>query len=91
MTATVTKANVAKLRHGDWSITLTLTLTEASVDVLVRSFSVRFQTGGDVAAITDALTRKMQGVIDDYKAEQLILASAALAAVVADINSGLVV
>jgi len=74
----VTKVSVSEQMDKLWNITLNLTCTEDSVEVINCDFSVRYRPGQDAEAKTKGLLAEMQEAINEYKGEQQIINSAQL-------------
>ena len=89
VTATVTKASVSERMPKLWSVSLTLTLKEASVTVLERTFSEDYKLGQALAPLGARFIEQMQKVIDAYKGEQTVLNHEDLDAVVVGVQAGL--
>lgn len=73
------EVSVSKVMDKLWNITVTLKCTDNSVEVFNRSFSVYYKTGQDAEAKVRSLLEKMQKAIGDFKDEQQLLDSNALA------------
>lgn len=87
--ATVTKKNVSKVMPKLWTITLTLTLSDNSVEIYQNDYTARYRTGDNIATKEADLQARMQTDINNYKSEQTIFNNAQLDTVVANIEAGL--
>lgn len=70
---------------------MNMTLTDESVEVMNRDYSIRYRTGDDIGKKTNQLIEQMQADIDKYKAEQAIFMNAQLNTAVSTVQAGLVV
>ena len=90
LTILVTRKNVMKRGDGLWDITLNMTCTEGGLEKINRDFSTHYGPGQDPELIIKKLQVSMQEAINDYKAEQVILNHAKLAAGITYLNTNLV-
>lgn len=89
--ATVTKKSVSKNMENLWDVTMNMTLTDESVEVINKDYSMRCRTGDAIGSKMDQLKKLMQADIDDYKAGQAIFVNAELVSAVSTVQAGLVV
>ena len=89
--ATVTKKSVSKNMEKLWNITMNMILTDETVEVINKDYSIRYRTGDDIGEKTNQLIEQMQADIDKYKAEQAIYTNAQLDTAVSTVQAGLVV
>ncbi|GAG56130.1 unnamed protein product [marine sediment metagenome] len=73
------EVSVSKIMDKLWNITVTLKCTDNSIEVLNQSFSVHYKSGQNAEAKVKQLLAEMQKAIDDFKDEQQLLDSSALA------------
>ena len=88
---TVTKKSVTRQMPKLWNITLNMILTDGSVEVLNKDYSVKYRTGDDISLKTDLFIKQMQKDIDNYKSEQAIFTNAQLDTAITTVQEGLVV
>lgn len=91
LTATVIKKSVTKNADELWDISMNMTLTDETVEVVNKDYSIRYRTGDDIGAKTNQLIEQMQADIDKHKAEQAIFVNAQLDTAVSTVQAGLVV
>lgn len=84
----ITKKSVTLTQPKLYSIVFNLTLSDGGVEVLNQDFSVEYHTGDNVASKTAKVIEDMQGAVDKYKAEQVILNAAAMDTAVTTISNG---
>ena len=87
--ATVTKKSVTEVQHKLWNVTLNMVLTDNSVEVINKDYSVKYRTGDSVAAKQSTWVAMMNADIEKYKSEKTIFNAAALATVVTNVGSAL--
>lgn len=87
--ATVTKKSVTEVQDKLWNVTLNMVLTDDSVEVINKDYSVKYRTGDSIAAKQATWIAMMQADIEKYKSEQAIYDAAALATVVSNIDTAL--
>ena len=87
----VTKGSVRLHEPATYYITLNLTVTDDSVEVINQSFECNYSPGQDPEAEVKALKNKMQEAIDKYKAEKTIYDHAKLNTAVTWLNNNLTV
>ena len=90
LTAVVTKKSVTKNMDNLWNICMNMTLTDETVEVINKDYSIRYRTGDDIGAKTNQLKIQMQADINKYKAEQAIFVNAQLDTAVSTVQAGLV-
>lgn len=88
---TVTKKSVSKNMDKLWNISMNMTLSDETVEVVNKDYSIRYRTGDNIGEKTNQLTEQMQADIDTYKAEQAIFVNAQLDTAVVAVQAGLVV
>lgn len=91
LVVTVTKKPVTKLMNQLWNISMNMTLTDETVEVINKDYSIRYISGDDIGDKTNQLSEQMQADIDKYKAEQVIFVNAQLDTAVSTVQAGLVV
>lgn len=89
--ALVTKSSVSQVMPSLWMIAFNLTLTDDTVEVVNRDFSVKYRQGEDIEAKSAELLSMIQKVIDAYKAEQVIFDHSKMTTVETYLNANLVV
>ena len=87
LTATVTKKGVTYMMPNMWSVSINVVLTDGSIEVWDRDYSVRYRAGDDIETKTVKLIEMAQADIDKYKSEQMIFNAPALDTVVANVES----
>ena len=68
----VTKINVTLQMPKLYNITLNMTCTEDTVEVINKDFSIRYRTGDDINDKAVLFLELMQAEIDKYQEEQNI-------------------
>lgn len=91
LVAAVTKKEVTRDIVNVYNITMNMVLTDDSVEVIDRDYSIRYRSGDEVGGKISQLITQMQADIDRYKAEQTIFNAAALDTAVTTIQNGIVV
>lgn len=91
LSVTVIKKSVSKNMDKLWNISMNMTLTDETVEVINKDYSIRYRTGDNIGAKTNQLKVQMQADIDKYKAEQAIFVNAQLDTAVSTVQAGLVV
>lgn len=86
----ITKKSVSKMQDKLYSVTVNMILKDGTTDVLNQDFHVKYRTGDNIANKKAVLQAEMQGVIDNYKAEQLIFSAIAFTTMCTQIQNGLV-
>ena len=87
----VTKNPVTKLMNQLWNISMNMKLTDETVEVINKDYSIRYITGDNIIEKTNKLSEQMQDDINTYKAEQVIFVNAQLDTAVSTVQAGLVV
>lgn len=87
----VTKNPVTKLMNQLWNISMNMKLTDETVEVINKDYSIRYITGDNIIEKTNQLSEQMQDDINTYKAEQVIFVNAQLDTAVSTVQAGLVV
>ena len=88
---TVTKKSVSKMMDKLWNISMNMTLTDETVEIINKDYSIRYRTGDDIGGKMNQLIEQMQADIDKYKAEQAFFTNAQLDTAVSTVQAGLVV
>jgi hypothetical protein len=86
----ITKKSVLKQQDKLYNITVNLSLKDDTTEVLNQDFSIRYRTGDNVATKKTELQTKIQAVIDNYKAEQVLFNATAFTTLCSQIQTGLV-
>ena len=86
---TITKKEVSQKQERLYNIVLNMTCTDAGIEVINEDVSVEYRTGDAPQGLAVQFQSKMQKIIDDYKAEQVIYNHAQLNAMVAWLNSNI--
>ena len=87
----VTKNPVSKMADKLWNISMNMTLTDETIEIINKDYSIRYISGDDIVKKTNQLKIQMQADIDKYKAEQAIFVNAQLDTAVSAVQAGLVV
>jgi hypothetical protein len=90
LNCTITKKSVLKQQDKLYNITVNLSLKDDTTEVLNQDFSIRYRTGDNVATKKTELQAKIQAVIDNYKAEQVLFNATAFTTLCSQIQTGLV-
>ena len=91
VSVTVTKKSVTKDMDKLWNVSMNMILTDETVEVINKDYSIRYRTDDDIGEKTSQLIEQMQVDIDMYKAEQAIFVNAQLDTAVSTVQAGLVV
>lgn len=91
LTKTVTKKSVTNPQSKLYIITFNLKVSDGVNNVIDQDFNCEFRTGENAANKVDEMKEKMQEVINNYKASQVIFNSASLDNAVNSISGGLTV
>ena len=91
LAVSVTKNPVTELMNQLWNISMNMTLTDETVEVTNKDYSIRYITGDNIIEKTNQIKTQMQADIDKYKAEQAIFVNAQLDTAVSTVQAGLVV
>ena len=89
LTATVTKKGVTYMMPNMWGVSINVVLTDGSVEVWDRDYSVRYRAGDVIAAKQAKLIEMAKADIDKYKSEQMIFNAPAFDDVVTNIQTAL--
>ena len=89
LVATVTKKSVSEIMDKLWNVTLNMTLTDDSIEVVNKDYALHYRPGDSIAAKQATWIAMMQADIDKYKSEQTIFNAAALNTVVTNVGSAL--
>jgi len=90
LSITVSKKSVTQIMVGAYRVTINLSCSDNSVEVINQDFSITYKQGGSVPKLKADLASQMQAAINAYKAEQTLYNSAAMNNAVTDIQSALV-
>ena len=90
LTVNVTKKEVSEVMLGMWYITVNLKCLDGAVEVINQDISVKYKTGQDIAAKQATFLEKLQAIIDEYKAEQVIFNHTKMTNLVTYLNTNLV-
>ena len=88
---TVTKKSVSKIMDKLWNISMNMTLSDETAEVVNKDYSIRYRTGDNIGEKTNQLIEQMQADIDKYKDEQAIFVNAQLDTAVSAVQTGLVI
>ena len=88
-TVTITKVSVKEAQLGLWLITLNLKYLDGTTELIKQDFSIRYRPGQKLSDILPRVKGEMQGTIDAYKREQVILNTAALNTAITNLQSSL--
>lgn len=91
LVATVTKRSATKSATGIYLVTMNLILTDDSVEVINQDFLQVHNSANNISVARDEILSKMQMVIDDYKANNVVYDSTAFTNAVTYVNENLVV
>ena len=89
LTANVTKKGVTYMMPNMWSVSINIVLSDGSVEVWDRDYSVRYRAGDVIAAKQAKLIEMAKADIDKYKSEQMIFDTPAFDDVVTNIQIAL--
>lgn len=89
MDITITKKAVNKT-DSIYQITLNMICIEGIIEVINQDFTQNHNPANSINIAKEAIQKRMQKVIDDYKANQTILNSQQLDNAVADIQNSLI-
>ena len=89
LTATVTKTGVTYMMPNMWAVSINVILTDGSIEVWDRDYSVRYRAGDVIAAKQAKLIEMVKADIDKYKSEQMIFDAPAFDDVVTNIQTAL--
>ena len=89
LTATVTKTGVTYMMPNMWGVSINVVLTDDSIEVWDRDYSVRYRAGDVIAAKQAKLIEMAKADIDKYKSEQMIFNAPALDDVVTNVQTAL--
>lgn len=87
----VTKGSVRLYEPSTYYITINLTITDDSVEVINQSFECNYSPGQDPEETVKTLRDKMQKAIDTYKAEKTVYDHTKLDTAVTWLNNNLTV
>ena len=87
--AAVTKKSVTEVQDKLWNVMLNMVLTDDSVEVINKDYSVKYRPGDSIASKQASWVAMMQTDIDAYKSEQAIYNAATLNTVVSNVGSAL--
>jgi len=90
LTAIVTKRSVTNPQPKVFIIVFNLSVNEETVIVINQDFSCEYRPGESIASKVDEVKDKMQFVIDNYKASQVIFDNVQLDSAVTTIQGGLI-
>ena len=89
LTVTVTKTGVTYMMPNMWGVSINVVLSDGSVEVWDRGYSVRYRAGDVIAAKQAKLIEMVKADIDKYKSEQMIFNAPAFDDVVTNIQTAL--
>jgi len=85
----VTKKSVSLIQERLYSITLNLKCTNAGIEVINQDVNCEYRTGDAPQDLAVQFQKKMQAIIDIYKAEQVIYNHAQVGTMVTWLGSNL--
>ena len=88
-TITLTKESVNLQLPNLYTISIRLVCKDSSVEVINDLVSERYRPGDDISTIAAKIQKKMQAIIDQYVAEQVIFNQAVLDTQITNIESNL--
>ena len=91
LVVTVTKQGVTQVMNDLWNVTLNMTLTDDSAEVVNKDYSLHYRPGDSLGDRRDAWIAMMQADIDEYKSEQEIFDMMAFTIVSGMVEDALVV
>ena len=89
LTATVAKKGVTYMMSNMWAVSINVILTDGSIEVWDRDYSVRYRAGDVIAAKQAKLIEMAKVDIDKYKSEQVIFNAPAFDDVVTNVQTAL--
>lgn len=89
LTVEVTKQSVTRSPPGQWAIGWNLVIKDDAVEVFSQDFTQDYKKGDDVSRVETGFIEQMQGAINKYKKEQLILNDAAMDTAVTNVLAAL--
>ena len=89
LSATVTKKGVTYMMPNMWAVSINVVLSEDTVEVWDRDYSVRYRAGDVIAAKQAKLIEMVKADIDKYKSEQMIFNASAFDDVVTNVQTAL--
>jgi hypothetical protein len=89
LSVSITKKSVTRQQDKLYNISVNMSLKDGVTEVLNQDFSIRYRTGDNIANKKAELQAKIQEVIDNYKAEQVLFNAVAFTNMCTNIQNGL--